>query len=69
MFAYIFISSRHVPKCFKHYVFEIVFDVGFYSTGNKIKVSCSIQTKEKIVSAYDSCGEEQICVEAFDREM
>jgi hypothetical protein len=52
------------------------FDVGFYSKGNNIisfrikskKVSHSVQIKEEIVGAYGSCGDEAICVAAFDRE-
>jgi hypothetical protein len=34
----------------------------------KINLRYHIQTKEDTVMAYDSCGVEQICVEAFDRE-
>jgi hypothetical protein len=67
MFAYFFISSRPMPNWFKHFVFEIVLMLDFVQ--KDINLRYHIQTKEDNIRAYGSCREEQICVEAFDREI
>jgi hypothetical protein len=55
-----------MPNWFKHFVFEIDLVLDFVQ--KKINLRYHIQTKGEIVRAYGSCGVEQICVEAFDRE-
>jgi hypothetical protein len=55
-----------VPKRFKPSVFEIVLMLDFVQ--QEIRLRYRIKIKEETVGACDSCGEEQVCVEAFDRE-
>jgi hypothetical protein len=55
-----------MPKWFKHFVFEIVLMLDFVQ--KYLYLRYYIQTKQETVRAYGSCGEEQICVEAFDRK-
>jgi hypothetical protein len=55
-----------VSKRFKTSASEIVLMLDFVQ--QEIRLRYRIQTAEEIVGAYGSCGEEQTCLEAFDRE-
>jgi hypothetical protein len=56
-----------MPKWFKPFVFEIVLMLDFIQE-EIILLSYSVQIREELVGAYGSYGEEEMCIEAFDRE-